>query len=352
MWKVLATGVLLIGVTAATPTGTVERHAPKFSSEVVWLDKEAPVPHKLEGYRGQVVLVDFWEYTCINCIRDFAVVKRWYRKYHRYGFEVIGVHYGEFSIGFNPANVEKAAKRYRLPWPVVADIHGEIWKAYGSDAWPNRYLIDPAGDIVMQIKGEGNDGAMEEKIRDLLAASHPEVKNIALDPPEQAFGPNCGYPTQETYVGNWYGHGALENKQGYRDGEDTNFKDDHAPQDGGVVLGGKWETAHDGVTSKARDDTATLRYHARSVYSVLSTRKPVKVYVLQDGKPLAPAEAGVDVAFDSAGAYVEVNAPRMYDVVKNGNFGSHLLRLQPQGPGLTVHSFTYGNDCQQNFAER
>ena len=72
------------------------RRAPDFSGDAVWLDQDARVPHSLKGYRGKVVLVDFWEYTCINCIRDFAVVKRWYRKYHTYGFEVIGVHFGEF----------------------------------------------------------------------------------------------------------------------------------------------------------------------------------------------------------------------------------------------------------------
>lgn len=91
-----------------------------------------------------------WEYTCINCIRDFSVVKRWYGKYHRYGFGVVGVHFGEFPMGFNANNVREAAKRFQLPWPVVADVKGSIWNDYHSDVWPNRYLIDQNGYIVQR----------------------------------------------------------------------------------------------------------------------------------------------------------------------------------------------------------
>jgi len=154
--------------------------APDLGGGVVWLDQGAPVPHHISGYRGHVVLVDFWEYTCINCIRDFTVIKRWYSKYHQYGFDVIGVHYGEFNIGFKVSNVRDAAQRFRLPWAVVADQEGSAWKAYASQGWPNRYLIDAKGQIVMRIFGEGNNGVMEAKIRDLLAAEHPEVMKIDL----------------------------------------------------------------------------------------------------------------------------------------------------------------------------
>ncbi len=346
--------LLMASITAACQVTTKAYPAPDFPKNVRWLDKEAPVPHTIAGYRGKVVLIDFWEYTCINCIRDFAVVKSWYRKYHPYGFEVIGVHYGEFQIGFSPKNVEQAAKRFRLPWPVVADIHGSIWNAYHSQVWPNRYLIGPDGNVVMQVEGEGNNRPMEERIRALLAAAPPEVMKIPLDPDENSFGPNCGVPTQETYVGDWYGRGALENAQGYQDGAVVDFRADREPSDGGVILGGKWLAVHDGVTSEATADTAALRYHARSVYAVMSldTKRPVRVYLLQDGKPLSSADAGVDVRFDHSGSYIEVSEPRMYYLVKNPAFGAHLLTLKPQSAGFTLHSFTYGNNCQQGFEEQ
>lgn len=344
--------LLLAGIAAAYEGASKAYPAPQFPKDVRWLDEEAPVPHTIEGYRGKVVLIDFWDYTCINCIRDFAVVKSWYTKYHPYGFEVIGVHFGEFPFAFSPKNVEAAAKRFRLPWPVVDDNHGSLWKAYNSKVWPNRYLIGPDGNIVMHVEGEGNNRVMEEKIRELLGAAHAQVAKIALDPPK-ASGPGCGVSTQETYVGDWYGRGALENAQGYQDGATVEFHADRAPSDGGVMLNGTWLTMHDGVTSTAPNVAAALSYHARSVYAVMSENQgAVRVYLHQDGMPLTPADAGVDVRFDHSGSYIEVKEPRMYYVVKNPTFGGHLLTLLPQSAGFTLHSFTYGNNCEQNFEQR
>ena len=330
--------------------------APNFTSDAQWIDAGAAgrkVPHSIQGYHGHVLLIDFWEYTCINCIRDFSVLKRWYRKYHSYGFDIVGVHFGEFPMGFHADNVRDAAKRFQLPWPVVADLQGSIWRAYHSNVWPNRFLIDQNGDIVLHVEGEGNNRPMEQKIRELLRAAHPEVNQIPLDPPESTFAPSCGIPTDETYVGDWFGRGAIANPKGYdNNGAVTDFRFAGEPLDGRVMLSGKWTTAQDGATSDDQQGQAELRYHARSVYAVLSLahpKKPVRVYLLQDGKPLPQNEAGVDVHFDSQGSYLDVSSPRMYYLVKNGAFGSHRLMLEPRASGLALHSFTYGNNCQQDF---
>jgi thiol-disulfide isomerase/thioredoxin len=347
--------LILLGTTTCIASEKLER-VPDFSSDAQWIDAGSTgqkVPHSIKGYRGKVLLVDFWEYTCINCIRDFSVLKRWYGKYHSYGFDVVGVHFGEFAMGFNANNVRNAAKRFQLPWPVVADVKGSIWNAYHSDVWPNRYLIDQNGYIVQHVEGEGNNRPMEEKIRELLATAHPEIKSIPLDPPEDTFAPSCGISTDETYVGNWFGRGAVANSKGYSDnGSVTDFHADGEPQDGRVMFSGKWITQQDGMISDDEHGQAQLRYHARSIYAVLSvanSKKPVRVNLLQDGKPLNQSDAGADVHFDSQGSYLEVDSPRMYDLVKNGAFGSHLLTLEPQTPSFMLHSFTYGNDCQQNF---
>ena len=354
--RALITILLSLLITGGTCTaGQKTEKAPNFSSDAQWIDTGAAgekVPHSIKGYRGQVLLVDFWEFTCINCIRDFSVLKRWYRKYHSLGFDVVGVHFGEFQMGYDADNVREAAKRFGLPWPVVADLHGSIWNAYHSDVWPNRYLIDQNGDIVMHIEGEGNNRPMEEKIRDLLLSRHPEVDQIPLDPPENTFAPSCGTPTDETYVGDWFHRGAVANPQGYDDGSVTDFHAAGEPRDGGVMLSGKWTTEQDGITSDENHSRAALRYHARSVYAVLSVsdpKEPVRVNLLQDGKPLDQSDAGVDVHFDSQGSYLEVSTPRMYHLVKNGAFGSHVLTLEPQSPSFALHSFTYGNNCQQDF---
>jgi thiol-disulfide isomerase/thioredoxin len=354
----ILTASIFFTVSASAADDTPQK-APNFSSDAQWIDTGAAskgVPHSIKGYHGKVLLVDFWEFTCINCIRDFAVLKRWYAKYHADGLEIVGVHFGEFQIGYSAKNVRDAAQRFQLPWPVVADLQGTIWRAYHSDSWPNRYLIDQDGNIVLHIAGEGNNLPMEQKIRELLAKTHPEVNQLPLDPPENTFTPQCGTPTDETYVGDWYGRGAIANPKGYNNnGLPTTFHADAPPADGKVMFSGRWITRQDGVTSDEKHGTAQLRYHARSLYAVLSLaneKGSVRVYVLQDGKPLDQSDAGVDVHFDGQGSYLEVNSPRMYYLVKNPVFGQHLLELQPQGADFVLHSFTYGNDCQQDFDQR
>ena len=341
--------LLCVVITPAAAQVDLKVHpAPDFGEGVVWLDQGAPVPHHISGYKGQVVLIDFWEYTCINCIRDFGVVKRWYRKYHPCGFEVIGVHYGEFNIGFDVDNVRKAAQQFQLPWPVVADQKGTTWKAYNAQGWPDRFLVNPQGNIVMEVFGEGNNRKMEAKIRELLAVAHPEVAKIALDPDENEFTPECGVTTQETYVGALYGRSAVADMGDHHEGEVVDFLPPHSPADGSVMLVGRWRVEHDGVTSEDHGAAAEVRYHARSLYAVLSLSgaKQVRVNLFQDGSPLPKDSAGADVKFDAKGAYVEVTGGRMYYLVRSPSFSAHLIALQPEGPGLSLHSFTYGNNCQ------
>jgi thiol-disulfide isomerase/thioredoxin len=333
--------------------------APNFTSDAQWIDTGAAgkkVPHSIKGYRGRVLLIDFWEYTCINCIRDFRILKRWYAKYHTDGFDVVGVHFGEFAMGYNADNVREAAERFQLPWPIVADLHGSIWREYHSDVWPNRYLIDQNGDIVLHIEGEGNNRPMEEKIRELLGPAHPEVSQIPIDPPENTFAPSCGLPTDETYVGDWFGRGAIANPKGYKnDGGVTDFRPEGTPADGKVMLSGRWITQQDGATSAGKNSEAQLRYHSRSVYAVLSVpnpKKPVRLDLQQDGKPLDASVAGIDARSDPKGSYIEVGEPRMYYLVKNPAFGSHLLVLKPAASDFMLHSFTYGNNCQQDFEQK
>jgi thiol-disulfide isomerase/thioredoxin len=213
--------------------------APDFATGDVWLDLGMPAPHHISGYRGHVVLIDFWEFSCINCIRDFAVLKRWYTKYRPYGFEVVGVHFGEFAIGFKVENVRAAAERFQMPWPVVADQNGETWKAYAADGWPNRYLLNAQGEIVMKVEGERNNLEMETRLRELLAVDHPEVMKIALDADEDTFKPECGTPTPETFVGELYGRSAVDDIAGHHTGEEVDFLPPHSPPDGGVMLAGR-----------------------------------------------------------------------------------------------------------------
>ncbi len=321
-----------------------EKDAPDFGAGSVWLDG---TPHHIADYRGKVLLVDFWEYTCINCIRDFAIVKKWYAEYHPYGFEVVGVHFGEFDVSSQEANIRKGAAQFQLPWPIVADTKGTTWKAYNAQGWPMRYLVNAQGKIVMQVFGETDNNAMEAKIRELLAVQHPEVMKIPVTDADSEFKPSCGVTTQETFAGELHGRSAIDDLNGHHAGETADFLPHHSPADGKEMLMGKWKIEGDGVTSAAEGAAAEVRFHARSTYAVMNANgKPVRVDLYEDGGPVAKDSAGSDVQFDNRGAYVMVNDARMYYLLRTPRFSGHLLSLEAEAPGLTLHTFAYGNDCQ------
>jgi hypothetical protein len=135
---------------------------------------------------------------------------------------------------------------------------------------------------------------------------------------------------------------------GHHTGEEADFLPPHSPPDGGVMLAGRWRIEHDGVTSGGHGASAEIRYHARSVYAVLDAPagKKVRVDLFEDGSPLPKDNSGADVQFDSKGAYMEVDGAHMYYIVRSPNFSAHLLGLQSEGSGVTLHSFSYGNNCQ------
>ena len=329
-------------------------------------------PLRMAELRGKVVMIDFWEYTCINCIRTFPVNMEWYKRYHKYGFEIIGVHDPEFDIAYNPNNVAEAVKRFGLTYPIVIDDWFKIWTAYHNNTWPNRFLIDAKGYIRYDRSGEGSDAELERDICKLLVEAHPGLKfpaDMKIPPESNAFDPACGVPTHEMYMGYMQGRGILENPKGYRKGKTLEYIMTKSVDDGRAALSGLWETDNghnpdqsNGMiyrgknkTGEPTSDELKMRYHAREVYCVMNVEhgKPERVYMKQDGKYLTEVNKGVDVQIDHQGrAYIEVREPRMYYVVSNLTFGEHTLELLPTRAGLTVNSFTFGNNCQTDFPHR
>ena len=316
----------------------------------------------MAGLRGKVVMIDFWEYTCINCIRTFAENKKWYERYHKDGFEIIAVHDPEFDIAYPVERVREAVKRFGLPYPVVVDDDHKIWNSYHNSTWPNRFLIDAKGFIRFDRPGEGADSAFEHAIQSLLEEAHPGLKfpeSYTIPPEENALAPNCGAPTNEMYVGHWGDRGILANREGYRDGKTIDYELPSSVEDGHAVVSGRWETDRNGMVyrGKRKQDTPStdelkMRYHARELYAVMSASRgrPSRLYIKQDGKDLNDKDKGVDVRIDSEGrSYIEVREARMYYLVQNPVFGSHSVELFPARAGLTVNSFTFGNDCQTQF---
>jgi peroxiredoxin len=347
---------------ALTPLRAPAPDFPKPGADVsgtTWMNSQ---PLTLADLRGKVVLIDFWEYTCINCLRTFEQNKTWYKRYHKDGFEIVGVHDPEFDVAYSVDNVREAVKRFGLPYPIVADHWFTIWKSYENDSWPSRFLIDAKGIVRYHRDGEGADADFERAIRKLLLEAHPGMKfpsdeTIAAE--EDAFGPSCGNPTREMYVGAWYDRGILANTEGYHAGKTLHYNLPEKIADGRAAVSGPWETDQNGMIYRGKSqepgahaDRLEMRYHARELYAVMNVArgKASRLYIEQDGKDLAATDKGVDVKFDEQGhSYIDANASRMYYLVANPSLGSHAVTLIPTAPGLTVNSFTFGNNCQINF---
>lgn len=327
---------------------------------VTWINSP---PLTMRDLRGKVVMIDFWDYTCINCIRTFPENKKLWDRYRNDGFVLIGVDDAEFSSAAPVDRARAAVKRFELPYPIVVDYHYQIWNAYKNAFWPNIFLIDADGYIRYNHAGEGDDQQIEQAIQGLLKEAHPGLAFPASDsiaPDVNVNAPNCGgEPTPEMYVGDWSGRGTLSNPQGYHDRKTIDYAPQSSVEDGHVVLSGRWETDKNGMIYRGKHkgdepgpDHATMKYHARELYSVMNLAKghSARLYIKQDGQYLTAANKGADVTIDSQGrSYIEVREPRLYYLVQNPQFSSHTVDLFPAADGVEIDSFTFGNNCQTDF---
>lgn len=359
----LVLALLAIGA-LATPAAAGEMPsrppAPDFSSPT-WFNSP---PLKLDQLRGRVVLIDFWEYTCINCIRTFPYLRRWNSLYGPDGLVVIGVHTPEFAFAKNPKNVGEAVKRFGFTFPVAVDSDYKIWNAFHNVAWPADYLIDKNGRIAYIHFGEGDYGDFELEIRKLLKEANPTLDfaaakyAIPADANADMNATVCRRATPETYLG--FMRGMNDANPG---GEDRAQEVHYAPPSplplDNFALDGDWlagpEYVRHARVSQGLRDAVELHYQAKAVYLVAGSDdgSSKRLYVTQDGKPLPKSAWGVDVRADSAGrSYIPLGGKRMYYVVANPDFGEHTLTLYATAAGVSLYSFTFGNDCENKFAHK
>ncbi len=335
--------------------------APDFTGQHAWINSK-PLSLKLE-LKGRVVLVDFWEYTCINCIRTLPALKRIYDRYKPYGFEIIGDHAPEFDFAYKPENVAMGARRERIPWPVIVDSDFSIWHAYDSNSWPNKFLVGANGVIVLQHAGEGGYGELERVIRSEIRKANPKAvfpASWGIPPDVNDFDPGrCGTVSEETYIGTARGSqwgGEIANREGFQPGKTVLYTSVPRKVHRGFYAHGLWKNEPDDLeharnTAKL-EDYVGIRYHGREVYAVMSLRSgsAARIFVTRDGQPLPAAKRGVDVKEDARGrTYIDVREGRMYYVVQGEEATEHDLRLFATGPGLAINSFTFGNRCLTNF---
>src|SRR5579862_834672 len=289
--------------------------APDFAGIVQWLNTPGDRPLTLASLRGKVVLVDFWTYSCINCLRTLPHLSAWYTAYHRDGFEIVGVHSPEFAFEHVPSNVRAAVGNLHVTWPVALDNNFATWTEYANQYWPSDYLIDRSGNVRDISFGEGGYSQTETAIRKLLGVTGRTTDVSNLTP--------AGRLTPETYLGparfdvtRYVGTSLVA-------GRETTYGLAASVPENSISLGGRWTLAGQTATAGA-GARLRLHYHARDVFIVLGGHG--RVTVTRDGRPLQT---------------IDVNADRLYTVRSGKTLGDATLEFAFT-PGVRAYSFTFG----------
>jgi len=287
-----------------------------------------------------VVLLDIWTYSCINCQRTIPYLNAWWEKYKDNGLVIIGLHTPEFEFEKNYENVKAAVEKFGVKYPVVLDNDYSTWVAYQNRFWPRKYLIDVDGYIVYNHIGEGAYEETERKIQEALAermARMGEKGAIASDVAKPA-GAAAADPAQlgspEIYFGaarnQNFGNGAIGT---------VGWQELFPPQNvslNKLYLMGDWDIQSEYAEARSAS-RIIFRYKAKNVYMVASAASPVTVHVLRDGKPVG-AEAGEDVKNGT----MTVKEDRLYKIIEDSGYGEHTLELLIENPGLKAFTFTFG----------
>jgi cytochrome c biogenesis protein CcdA/thiol-disulfide isomerase/thioredoxin len=288
--------------------------APDFTGTQRWFNSR---PLSLAALRGRVVLIDFWTYTCINCIRTLPYLKAWDARYRKAGLTIVGVHSPEFSFEKDAGNVRRAIASFGIRYPVVQDNDLATWSAWGNQYWPAEYLIDARGRVRHVHFGEGEYDKSEAAIRSLLAERDGDLGGMAK--PRDPFTISA-QATPETYLGSARAERWLPGKP--RDGTHTYTAPASLPA-GHFALGGTWRVTPEDATA-VRDAALTAHVHARHVYLVLGGEGDVGVNV--DGRRTRT---------------VHVTKQRLYTLADFARDGDHVLRLT-FAPGISGFAFTFG----------
>ena len=328
----------------------------------IWLNSP---PLSFRQLRGRAVLVDFWDYTCINCIRTLPYVQAWHERYGNKGLTVIGVHTPEFTFAQYESNVERGMREFGLTYPIVIDSHREIWQAFANRYWPTKYLLDKEGYLRYAHFGEGQYRETEEAIRELLLEINPSLAFPPLmEPirPKDGNGAVCYRPTPELYLG--HARGRIGNEGGFHADSiaeyslpaDISGETGLAPslrsalKEGFFYAKGRWaSTAEYMEAAEEGDHSIVLRYEASGVNVVMASPRGASqdVKIRLDGQPLSPQQKTQDTRFRSSEvgqeSYITVQNSRMYALVDTHDFGVHTLELVCPA-GVAVFAFTF-NHC-------
>ncbi|OXI92304.1 MULTISPECIES: cytochrome c biogenesis protein DipZ [Burkholderia] len=323
----------------------VEGTLPSLDGAVQWLNSP---PLTAASLRGKVVLVDFWTYSCINCLRTLPYTTAWARKYAPYGLVVIGVHAPEFAFERDIGNVKKAVHDLGIDFPVAIDNRFTIWRAFNNEYWPAHYFVDAQGRVRRHHFGEGEYAESERAIQSLLAeAGHPEALNVPIGlagaPAKGALAAadSADVRSPETYVGYARAEAFMSPGGVVRDAA-YHYAEPARPDLNDWGLAGMWQVGAERATLAAPAGRIVYRFHARDLHLVLGPGedgKPVRFRVTLDGA--APGAAhGSDV---DAQGYGTVTGQRLYQLVRQpGAIADRTFSIEFLDPGVNAYAFTFG----------
>ena len=292
---------------------------------------------KISDFKGKVVLIDFWTYTCINCIRTFPHLINWHEKYADKGLVIIGVHTPEFEFEKKRENVQAALEKFGIEYYVVQDNDYATWKAFKNRYWPHKFLIDSDGFVRYDHIGEGGYDETEAKIQELLKEIGEDVSGVEneledLTPKIQT--------TPELYAGYKFAlpRGQnIGNKGGLQPGKIIAYSLAQTLVQDTIYLSGTWQSNEDDLTLKS-PGSIWLDFAAQDVNIVANGNSQMEVKV--GGSYVTKQNAGSDVMFEGKRAYVQIDGPRLYNVV-SGDYQEGILELVVKSP-FFFNAFTFG----------
>jgi thiol-disulfide isomerase/thioredoxin len=317
--------------------------APELAGISGYINSDQPV--SLAELRGKVVLVDFWTYSCINCIRTIPYLNAWNEKYADSGLVIVGVHTPEFEFEKNYDNVRAAVEKFGIEYPVVQDNDRETWKAYENRYWPRKYLVDDEGYIRYDHIGEGAYAETEKVIQSLLlerAANAGQALNIdgSISAPDGAQSVDFGQiRTPELYFGYKFARAQLGNAEGFKPDQVVSYSisEGQAIKPNTIYLSGDWKNNADSMELQGDTGRIVLSYSAKSVNIVAGGQG--KLQIAEDKAQLTGDGRGADV---SDAGQVVVNGQRLYNLSMHCDYGSHVLEITAAGKGFRIYTFTFG----------
>lgn len=308
---------------------------PELEGIIEWINSK---PLTLKDLKGKVVLIDFWTYSCINCIRTFPYLRDWYTKYRDKGLVIIGVHTPEFEFEKDASNVRKAVKNFRLEYPIALDNNYKTWKAFDNSYWPAKYLIDQNGMVRAAHFGEGKYTEMENYIRSLLNEAPISDQTEKKREEEKAQIYKTYGMTPEIYLGYKKARNYASDLNIVRD-TPVNYTYQPPLKSDTVGLRGEWLVGAEEAMSQSDQSFLDLNFIAARVHLVLAGSSSEPIIVFLDGKPLPKEYQTADM---NAQGELVVNEARKYDSVNlQGKNERHLLSLRIP-TGIKVYAFTFG----------